>query len=155
MIRRPTPDDAGALAACHVACWREAYADVLSAELLAALDVDARTQSWGRALANTEGYAVAEVDGDVVGFAGVRSSTDDPAPRERELWGLYLRAAHHGRGSGQALLDAVLGDDPASLWVAEKNPRAHAFYRRNGFTPDGVRTTVPAWENLTIVRLLR
>ena len=44
---------------------------------------------------------------------------------------------HHGSGAGQALLDAVVGSEPCQLWVARENPRAHRFYRRNGFVPDG------------------
>jgi GNAT superfamily N-acetyltransferase len=64
---------------------------------------------------------------------------DDPPPRERQLWFIYLLASAQGSGAGQALLDDVLGDEPASLWVFEANPRARAFYAKNGFVPDGAR----------------
>lgn len=50
---------------------------------------------------------------------------------------LYVLESAHGTGVGQMLLDAALRDRPASLSVAADNPRAHAFYRRNGFRPDG------------------
>jgi hypothetical protein len=33
------------------------------------------------------------------------------------------------------LLDAAVGSAPAFLWVAVDNPRAHAFYARNGPEP--------------------
>ena len=75
--------------------------------------------------------------------------------RPVELTTLYLRAARHGSGLGQELLDAVLGDRPASLWVAEDNPRARRFYARNGFAPDGARQTLALWEGLVEVRLVR
>lgn len=39
--------------------------------------------------------------------------------------------------SGQRLLDAAIGDRDAFLWVFRDNPRAPAFYVRNGFAPDG------------------
>jgi GNAT superfamily N-acetyltransferase len=98
---------------------------------------------------------VAEADGAVVGFAQAVPSRDDPPVRPLELASLYLRAALHGSGLGQALLDAAVGDRPASLWVAEVNPRARRFYERNGFVPDGARQVLGAWEGLIEVRLVR
>ena len=36
------------------------------------------------------------------------------------------------------LLDAVVDpEESAVLWVADPNPRAHAFYRKHGFVADG------------------
>ena len=61
----------------------------------------------------------------------------------------------HGSGTGQALLDAAVGDRPAFLWTAEDNPRAQAFYRRNGFIADGARKIEPEWENLAEIRMVR
>ncbi len=88
-------------------------------------------------------------------FAWTAPSRDEPPVRELELVGLYLLAAHHGTGLGQDLLDAALGERPASLWMAEDNPRAVAFYARSGFTPDGARKVEPSWEDLAEVRLVR
>ena len=72
-----------------------------------------------------------------------------------ELWGIYLLKAHHGAGLGQKLLDAALGAEPAALWVAEDNPRAQAFYRRNGFAFTGARDTIDDWEGLAELRMAR
>jgi len=81
---------------------------------------------------------------------------DDDAPRERELYFLYLLSAWHGTGIGQQLFDAAVGDEAVSLWVAEDNPRAHRFYQRNGFAADGSRKTEPfLGETITEVRLVR
>ncbi len=55
-----------------------------------------------------------------------------------ELYAIYVRASWHGTGVGQALLDATIGDLACSVWVLENNPRAHAFYARNGFVADGL-----------------
>jgi GNAT superfamily N-acetyltransferase len=84
-------------------------------------------------------FAVAESAGRPVGIGGAGASRDDRPARDRELWFLYLLEREHGSGAGQALLDEVLGTDPASLWVLEGNARAIAFYERNGFTADGGR----------------
>lgn len=76
--------------------------------------------------------------------------------RPLELEGIYVLAAAHGSGAGQALLDASLGDRPAFLWVAEHNPRAEAFYRRNGFRRDGsVKVEAVGPHTMTAVRMVR
>lgn len=157
MVRRPVPDDADELAACHVRCWRQAYAGLLSAEFLSTVRVEDRAQMWRQALRSpgSRRFAVAVVDEEIIGFAGARPSADEPPVRPDELWGLYLHADQHGSGLGQDLLDAVLPSGPASLWVAQENPRARAFHARNRFEPDGTRRSVAEWEDLPIVRLVR
>jgi ribosomal protein S18 acetylase RimI-like enzyme len=153
-IRQPVPADAAGIAAVHVASWRETYAHLLSPAFLDGIDVADKTQMWQRALDRDPSRVhVAEVDGELVGFSAVRRP--DHGPRDLELAMLYLLAAHHGSGLGQALLDAAIGDAPAFVWVAEDNPRARAFYARNGFRPDGERSVVEAWEQMAEVRLVR
>lgn len=97
---------------------------------------------------------VAEVDGEVVGWANTSAGRDADGPRDLELEGLYVLEAHHGTGVGQALVDAALGGRPAYLWVLADNPRARAFYRRNGFEPDGSEKFDDEWQ-VTEVRLVR
>lgn len=157
VVRAAVPEDASALGQLHVSCWREAYAHVLSPAFLAALDLQQRRQQWVRRLATPgPGHVlVAVADGQVVGIASTAPSRDDPPVRELELVGLYVLAAHHCTGVGQALLDAALENQPASLWMAEDNPRALAFYTRNGFIPDGAHKIEPLWEDLAEVRLVR
>jgi len=156
-VRPATPDDAAGIGPCHLACWRETYGGLLSPEFFAARDEARFTANWGRALAEPgdQTVVVAERDGVVVGFARSVPTRDDPPVRPLELETIYLRAAEHGTGLGQALLDAAVGGAPASLWVAEANPRAIAFYRRNGFSPDGAREVLTAWEGLVEIRLVR
>ena len=157
VVRPATAEDAAGIGPCHLACWRETYADLLSAAFFAARTPERFTANWARLLADPgqPRVVVAEVGGEVVGFAQAGAGRDDPPVRAEELRTLYLRAAQHGSGLGQALLDAVLADRPASLWVAEQNPRARRFYARNGFAPDGARQVVEALEGLAEVRLVR
>ncbi|OYC98682.1 hypothetical protein CI089_05020 [Microbacterium sp. Yaish 1] len=99
---------------------------------------------------------VAVTGGSIVGFAVSGSSRDVPPVAPVELYAIYVLAAHHGTGAGQALLDAALGDERASLWVLDDNPRAHAFYARNGFRPDGAAKDDTSWgESISEVRLVR
>ncbi len=99
---------------------------------------------------------VAEQDGAVVGWATAGPGRDEHPVRSRELEGIYVLAAAYGSGAGQMLLDTVLGDVPAYLWVADDNPRAQAFYARNGFRRDGATKTEHLGDNaLVAVRMVR
>ena len=158
VIRPAEPRDAAALGRVHVECWREAYAHLLSAELLAGLDPLARGEGWSRMLAHNapdERVSVLEVDGELRGFASSGPCLDDDAPRAKSLYAIYLYADEHGSGAGQALLDSVIADEPAALWIADGNPRAEAFYRRNGFERDGTEKSEPRLEELLEVRMVR
>ncbi|WP_368492295.1 GNAT family N-acetyltransferase [Cutibacterium sp.] len=72
---------------------------------------------------------------DLVGFAWAGVHLDAPTPLELES--LYVRSRLHGTGLGQALMKTAIGDSPAYVMVYPDNARAKAFYRRNGFSPDG------------------
>jgi GNAT superfamily N-acetyltransferase len=158
IIREATTMDAAALGHVHVECWRETYAHLLSESFLGALDPVTRGERWAEVLAKPrpdERVVVLEVDGALRGFAWSGASHDEDEPRPLTLYALYLYATEYGSGAGQSLFDAVIGEAPASLWVAEDNPRAQAFYVRNGFAFDGTTKIEPRWENLREVRMVR
>jgi GNAT superfamily N-acetyltransferase len=142
VVRTPVPADAEALGRCHLACWREAYADLVDPARLAPFlaDVDGFVGRWRGSLGVERRVRVAEDDGALVGFASAGPATDD-APAH--LGALYVRRAYWSTGLGQRLLDAVLGDAPATLEVFRDNARARRFYSRNGFVPDGTEQEEP------------
>jgi ribosomal protein S18 acetylase RimI-like enzyme len=157
VVRRAELSDARGIAEVHVQAWREAYAHLVPAESLARLSVDQRELRW-RELVVTPGISlwVATEGNRVVGFARSSPARDADAPRDRELPEIYVLASHYGTGAGQRLLDAALGDQPAFLWVADDNPRARAFYVRNGFYPDGTTKVGPlAGTDILETRLVR
>ena len=158
-IRPATPDDADALGRLHMACWREAYGDLLSAEFFEGATPESSAERWAVTiprLAGGGGVALlAEEDGELVGFASSGPGRGEDPPRELELYAIYVRASAYGSGLGQRLLDAAIGDRPASLWVLERNPRARALYERNGFAHDGTTELLPRFENLVELRLVR
>jgi GNAT superfamily N-acetyltransferase len=151
-VREARPEEAELIAELQRTGWREAYAHLLSPRFLAALPV--HTEMFRDGIARGANLRVAEVDGEVVGYA-LAGRAPDGDPRDLQLWHLYQLARAHGSGTGQALLDAVLGDRPAQLWTAEDNPRANAFYARNGFVPDGARKVEAEWEGLVAIRMVR
>ena len=161
-VRRARSTDAAAIAAVHVTSWREAYAGRIPDEVLDGMDVAARAETWRRILAGEIDVEagdvwVAELAGDVIGFASAgRCRDDDAVAGRRELYAVYVLEADYGTGASDMLMDAALGDDPASLWVLEDNPRARAFYRRHGFDPDGaVKTHTVDGAAIREVRLVR
>jgi ribosomal protein S18 acetylase RimI-like enzyme len=157
-VRRALPDDAVAMAATNVRCWQETYRGVMRDDVLDDPGLlGARERMWTEVLTD-ERYrdnrvAVAERAAEVVGLAMSGPPLDVDAPWPRQLYVLYLLAAHHGSGAGRALLEAVVApEEPAGLWVADPNPRAQAFYRRHGFVPDGTTKVEDDVRHLRMVR---
>lgn len=155
-VRKATVEDADAIGRVHNLAHVETYTGHFPPEVIEANSPERRARMWARIIGDQLGdVCVAEVNGEVVGFASTGPARDDNPPRELELATIYLLAAHHGSGTGQALLDAVLGARPASLWVLDENPRAIAFYRRNGFEADGAEKIDPDYGNIREIRLVR
>lgn len=154
LIRPAVRGDARAIGEVRVQGWRETYAHFLSAELLDSLEPN--EERWRDVIELGLGtFVVAELDGRVQGFAVSGPPAEVDAPRDLELAMIYQLASLHGSGSGQAMLDEVIGQEPAYLWTAELNPRAQAFYRRNGFIADGGRRVAEHWESLVEIRMVR
>lgn len=157
----PTSGDAAAIADLHVATWRQAYAHLLPDEYFSEEYVQGRHQMWEHVLSHPREdmtVRIAERDGSIIGFAWVGPSLPTNGvdqPRDRQLYAIYVLAEQYGSGVGQALLDEALGAGPAVLWVAKQNPRATAFYRRNGFEFDGVEQTDPQAPLITDARMVR
>lgn len=138
VTRQASSEDALGIARVHIQAWRETYTRLVEPGELDALDVEARAERWALIMDGGVTVWVAEVDDVVVGFASASPRSEPSSPRPLVLEAIYVIAEHHGSGAGQELLDAVIGDSPAFLMVAADNPRALAFYRRNGFELDGV-----------------
>jgi len=160
IVVRPVRDvDAEALGRVHATCWHETYDHLISKAALEAVSPKRLAELWTHWAAQGEGYRMhaALVDGEIVGFVGSGPARDDDAPRDRELYFIYLLDRFHGTGIGQQLFDAAVGDsEGVYLWVADDNPRAHRFYARNGFSLDGATQVQPfLGEELTEVRFVR
>jgi len=141
-VRAAQPEDADAFAACHLACWREAYEELWGAERFDEFDVQRMAVRRRKEIeAGIAQHFLGELDGEVIGIAIAGPTRDADAPTEQELYAIYVRAAHQGSGLADDLLDATLGDRPALLWVYRDNPRASAFYVHHDFIPDGDERT--------------
>jgi GNAT superfamily N-acetyltransferase len=151
--RAARPADAEPLAAVHVRVWQEAYLGLMPPEHLAGLSVEAFVARWRTSLQDEatgtldRRTAVLTADGEPVGFATIGRSRDDPPRTAHELYAVYVLPDHRGGGRADELVETagrLAGAGRAlSLWVLRGNERAHAFYRRNGFAPDGTTKEYP------------
>lgn len=153
IIRTPEYTDAAEIARVHTTVWRSTYGGTVPEAYYDAESIERRTIHWQSVLrlaSSAHTVAIAELDSAVVGLA--HCGIDDG---RRKLFALYVLDGYQGTGIGQQLLDAVLTEEPTELWVAQDNHRAVAFYRRNGFAPDGVAQDFPGIDGFLTIRMVR
>jgi GNAT superfamily N-acetyltransferase len=146
MLRDARPEDAGGIARVHACSWQVAYAHAFPPEALANISVERRADRWAERLASPPqpgaALLVAEVDGEVRGFASVGASRDE-GETVGELYAIYVDPDHWGGGLGRALIVEAeerlraAGFAEALLWVLDDNPRARHFYEAAGWEHDG------------------
>jgi len=144
-IRPASMADCHAIADTHVACWWETYRGLMPDDVIAAKSVPDREAQWGRWLAgdHPDRHILVAEDGEVgiVGFVACGPRRDPGMAVAGEIYAIYLRRSHQGRGVGAALflgaarLLLELGLTSAGLWVLGGNDRAAGFYRRMGGIP--------------------
>lgn len=163
IIDSPRPEDAPALARLHVRGWEVAYGHLISGDQWFGQEaVGRRTAQWtawlspAAATRNRGIYRIGrDAGGSPVGFA-VSWPPRDPQPvRERELSLLYIDEEWFGSGLGHALVEATIGNGPASVWVAEENPRARRFYEKLGFVADGATQVEDQLAGIRDLRMVR
>jgi ribosomal protein S18 acetylase RimI-like enzyme len=163
-VRDAGSQDVGDIARVHVDSWRETYSGVLAERNFSEEAYGRRRQFWGQYLSldpRLGRTVVAERDGVVVGFANSGDARGPDAEhgfapaRQLHLFSIYLLASAHGSKLGQMMLDTVLDEKPAQLWVLRGNDRAIAFYARNGFVADGIEFIDPSDANRVELRMIR
>jgi GNAT superfamily N-acetyltransferase len=145
-ITRPTLDDLEEMGRVHVQVWREAYAGLLPADYLAALDPTVGPVRWRERIEKADGevdWWLARDDAGIAGMATVGPGRDDDAPVPLELYAINVLRRAHGTGLADDLMAVAVGDRAAYLWVLDGNHRAQAFYERHGFADEGGRKPEP------------
>jgi ribosomal protein S18 acetylase RimI-like enzyme len=140
-IRKATLEDASAIATVHVAAWKETYRGIVSDYVLNNLSIKRRTEQWVNSLSDeTHQFHrafVAEIEGQVVGFASYGSPQIKDSDFDGELFAIYILKTAHRRGIGRALAREVVnamreaGWNSMMVWVLKDNP-ARGFYERLG-----------------------
>jgi ribosomal protein S18 acetylase RimI-like enzyme len=156
-IERPRLEEAEEAGEVHTRVWQEAYAGLMPADYLAALDPvvagQRRRERMLHPLPGVEEWIARDEQG-IVGLAAAGPPRDDDPPRDWELYAINVLRRAHGTGLAAELMVRAIGDRPAYLWVLEGNERALAFYAKHGFSDEGGRKPEPA-TGVVEIRLAR
>lgn len=152
VIRRPIPGEAEALARLHIRCWREAYAGIVPAALLASADLPSRIAAWQRHIGDPNRIVVAGFDGaEPAGLILAGANEDEAlAGADGHVAALYVAASHQRLGLGRRLMGAAArawlerGGTSITLGVLAENHNARRFYESLGGRL--ARTGTYAWE---------
>lgn len=150
VIRDITEADYDEVGEVHAQTWKRAYAGIVPAAVLDALD-PARMAEYRRRTPRRpdQRTVVADDDGRIVGFASFgpyreQGTVDRYDLSAGEVYAIYVHPDHWSAGVGRQLMAtairATTGTYPElRLWVLEENARARRFYERAGMAPDGER----------------
>jgi GNAT superfamily N-acetyltransferase len=161
MIRKATEADIPRLAEIVVYGWRTAYRGIVPDDVL----FNQRTvaKAMERFKNNLESPdIVIDVwdDGIIKGFATHHIADDEDLSNAYDLIALYIEPQFKGQGFGSTLLKSV--EDQAKdkgfktlvIWTLEENSNSIRFYENHGYTKDGKKKHMDAWD-ADIIRLKR
>ncbi len=116
------------------------------------LDIEPRTleeqRRWLRERAGVHAVVVAELDGEVAGFASLSQFRDRPCYATSVEDSVYVDRRYHGRGVGRALLGEIIrvaathGFHTVIARVAATNEASVALHAGFGFTEVGLEREV-------------
>lgn len=135
-IRRAVPDDAYAIAAISVACWRETYHVSLPKEVLDGLDIDESSSGWKKTIESGGVVYVAEQNSRVLGF-GSCCKIDGTEGYKGKIKTLYVSLSSQRQGVGGTLFHTLAdhlrkhGMSPFVTSV-DVNNAARLFYAKMG-----------------------
>ena len=149
VLRTAAYADAGAIAALHVASWRDAFRGMIPDSVLDGPMLDERLPMWRQVLAIMPAGRMtlvavdeaATAEAPIVGFAsGGRRRGRERAglPYDAEIYTLYVARARRGQDLGCRLMAAMalrlqlFGHDDVMLWTLRDNAPGRAFYEGLG-----------------------
>ena len=136
----PGPERAEDISRVHVASWREAYAGIVPADILANVDLADRAARW-RGYLGAGGYPtfLALVAGEPAGFIRT-GQLGEPLCEgaDGHVYALYILQRFHRRGIGRRLMGLAAAEwlqqegKSFSVGVLTANQPARAFYEALG-----------------------
>jgi GNAT superfamily N-acetyltransferase len=148
-VRLALPAEANEIGEIQVAAWRNSYAGLLPADVLADLNPAQFAAQWRAALI-APGEArnrvmVALAGRTLVGFAAITASDDPDADPQRDalIAELAIKPEATRAGHGPRLLNAVVdtvradGFSRVTVWINSTDDVLRAFYTEAGWAPDG------------------
>ena len=141
-VRPAKERDAKVIAEIQAAAAQAAFKAQFPGEAMPEFDSLKKSQAyWREAIEFADPQVlVAVADGEVVGFVGFDRSRDPKTPATMgEIWAIYARPSHWGKGVGLALWDAARdglieeGCTKVTAWVPLAYERALRFHDMAGF----------------------
>lgn len=141
-IREATRTDAPSIARVHIDSWRATYRGIVADHVLDSLDYNVRAEYWQDLLSNPERKQssftlVAEVEGQIAGFADGGQERQNESGFDAELFAIYILPHRLRMGIGRRLLYeiaarmAAAGHRSLVVRVLASNP-SRQFYERLG-----------------------
>lgn len=160
MVRRAVSDDAEAIGRIAVEAWREAYAHILPAGVLANQDAIRRASRVRERIEGGTEFWVAERDGEVVGFASVGPNRYPDLAADGELNAIYVAPSAYRLGIGTDLVRASAnslfeqGFTAMCVLCFRDNARVRSFYESLGAEFQDASTVEIEGESYPDVRYL-
>jgi GNAT superfamily N-acetyltransferase len=148
-VRVAWGDDAPGIAAVQLRAWRSAYADLLPADTLAALDADQMAAAWRASLVKPDDarhrVLVALERNRICGFAitGPAGDPDSDPVADGEVAEFSVDPDEQRKGHGsrlvQACADTLAADrfTRAVTWLSSTDDALREFLTSAGWAPDG------------------
>lgn len=159
-IRRATVADASAIAAVRVDSWRASYRGIMPDAYLDGMKTEDSTRLWERVLGAGSDAActfVAEIEGELVGFAAGNTLAERKLAFDAELTALYILPSAQRAGIGRLLLKqvattlATAGAPNMLVWVLAQNRKAREFYEHLGARLLAEQTF--KWDDLDLIEV--
>jgi ribosomal protein S18 acetylase RimI-like enzyme len=152
IYRRPLPHEAEVMAALHVQCWREAYAEILPDKLMASFSVQKRLPMWQAVIPHTERFVLAAFNKSKPAGFVISGPTEEQHIEHQNghLWAIYIAAKYNRKGIGRELIKRAANDwlskggRTMTIGVLAENTNARAFYEKLGAR--FVKTSTYDWD---------
>ncbi len=133
-IRKADPRDAAAIAEVHAESWQGAYSGMIPHRVLSGMITRRGAAWWANAIRRSATVLVAELGGEIVGYATIGRNRARELPQQGEIYELYLKPEYQGVGLGSRLFAAARrrltdhGLRGLVVWALEDNANALSFY---------------------------
>lgn len=141
LIRHADIGDAADIGKVHAESWRTTYRGIVPDAYLDAIDEDEWSERQRRNLTEAPDdmvSLVAEVEGQIVGWAAGGPNREPDLGHAGELYAIYLLPGHQRSGIGLRLTVATArwltetGMESMAVWVLAENHQARRFYEALG-----------------------
>ena len=136
--RRAIPDDAVGIADVHAQSWKQAYSGIVPYRALSKMINRRDVDWWAKAIRRSTVILVAELNGEIAGYATLGPNRVSTFPYQGEIYEIYLKPEFQGIGLGtQLFIDARKELKRRSykgtvVWVLSDNHPAMNFYENAG-----------------------